>query len=210
MYSKKELKAFESKIIDLYEEGSLPFLMHFCGGNEDWLINFFKNNIREDDYVFSTHRSHYHYLLAGGSEDRLLQLIKDGDSMFIFDKTKNFFTSSLLAGNASIAAGVALALKLQGSDRKVWCFLGDGAEDEGNFYEAVCMVDGQDLPCTFIIEDNNRSVETTKRERKGNNCIIWPGCVVRYCYDPIYPHAGTNSKKHIKFKKECYGRFANI
>lgn len=197
--SKQQLIDFESNIGVLFEDGELPFLMHFCGGNEDQLIKIFEN-INEDDYVLSTHRTHYHYLLKGGSIVNLLQKIKDGDSMFIFDKRINFLSSSILAGNAGIAAGIALALKMKGSTQKVWCFIGDGAEDEGHLYEAVKFVQSTNLPCTFIIEDNDRSVESTKEDRHSTYTINWPECVIRYNYIAVYPHVGNGTKKWLKFK----------
>lgn len=195
----EELIKFENKIKEMFERGELPFLMHLCGGNEKQLIDIFAK-IKEGDYVFSTHRSHYHYLLKGGPEKKLLEKIKNGDSMFVFDKKLNFFTSSIVAGAACVAAGVALALKKKKSKKNVWCFVGDGAEDEGHFYEAVRYVDGWNLPCTFIIEDNDRSVNTPKKDRYGKSIMRWPKCVKRYEYKPVYPHAGSGCKFTIKFK----------
>ena len=63
------------------------------------------------------------------------------------------------------------------------------------------MVQGHDLPCTFIIEDNNRSVDSTLEERLPYQFRFrLPGCVIRNNYDPTYPHAGNGTKKHIVFK----------
>lgn len=191
---------FEKRIGRLWEEGVLPYLLHFCGGNENELIEIF-DEIGTDDYVVSSHRSHYHYLLKGGSRHDLEDIIKRGDSMFVFDRKLNFLSSSLLAGGASIAAGIAMALKLKGSKARVWCFVGDGAEDEGNFYEAVSFVEGFDLPCTFIIEDNDKSVETTKYQRRGKYVPQWGKCVRKYSYTPTYPHAGNGTNKKIRFLK---------
>lgn len=206
--SKNQLIEFENKIYNLFENGDLPYLIHLCGGNEDQLINIFKN-IKEGDRIFSSHRTHYHYLLSGGNPSILEQKILDGDSMFVFDRKLNFFSSSILAGTACIAAGVALAIKKQNINQHVWCFIGDGAEDEGHFYEAVRFVDGWNLPCTFIIEDNDRSVDTNKEQRRGKDNFIWPSCVIRYNYKPIYPHASTGSGKIVKFKKESIERYLN-
>ena len=196
---KEKLISFENKMMDLFENGELPFMMHFCGGNEDQLIDFFKN-IKKGDYVLSTHRSHYHYLLAGGSEEKLENEIRKGNSMFIFDRKLNFLTSSIVAGNVGIATGIALSLKLKKSTKKVWCFVGDGAEDEGHFYEAVRFVESMKLPCTFIIEDNDRSVAASKKQRGSNYIMNWPKCVIRYHYSSTFPHIGTGSRKWIKFK----------
>lgn len=201
MYSKNELIAFEKKVYDLFEKGDLPYLIHLCGGNEDQLIYLF-SKFNPDCWVFSTHRSHYHYLLKGGNEQVLLDKIKIGDSMFIFDKSRKFFTSSVLAGCAGIAVGTALALKLKGLDSQVICFLGDGAEDEGHFYEAVRFADGMDLNCLFIIEDNDRSVDTDKRQRGSHACFLNSRKILRYNYNPTYPHASTGSGKIVKFNSD--------
>lgn len=200
--SKKDLIDFEKGIADRFDNGELPYLVHLNGGNEDILIDIF-NYISEGDYVFSTHRSHYHYLLSGGSPDDLEKKILDGKSMFVFNRSLNFYSSSIVAATPSIAAGVARALKSKGSNKRVWCFIGDGAEDEGHFYEAVRYVDGWDLPCTFVIEDNDRSVSATKKERRGLSEFVWPKCVLYYSYVPEYPHSGSGNNKWLEFKKEA-------
>ncbi len=192
----KQLIEFEKEIADLFEAGKIPYPIHLSGSKngaqEKILIKIFKN-IKPEDYCFSTHRSHFHYLLKGGSLRKLKKMILDGKSICINDKNLNFFSSAIVAGTPAIAAGVALALKKKGSKRKVFCLMGDGCEDEGHFYEAVRYVDGHKLPCTFIIEDNNRSVETKKEVRYGSSEIKWPKCVVRYHYKPKYPHVGTGN-----------------
>ena len=199
--TKEELIKFEEGVYALFEAGDLPYLVHLCGGNEDQLIDIFAD-IKEGDYIYSSHRTHYHYLLAGGDAVALEDRIKRGDSMFVFDRKRNFLSYAILAGCAGMAAGTALSFQMQGKDQHVWCFIGDGAEDEGHFYEAVAFVSGWDLPCTFIIEDNDRQVDTTKKERRGKDTIIeWPSCVVRYNYTPTYPHASTGSGNMVKFKE---------
>jgi pyruvate dehydrogenase E1 component alpha subunit len=192
----KELIDFEKDIVKLWEAAKIPYPVHFSGGNEKQLIEIFKE-MKKGDYVLSTHRGHYHYLLAGGNPDKLKEIITRGDSMHIFDKGVNFLTSSIVAGMPAIAAGIARAIFDKKKDNKVWCFIGDGAEDEGHFYEAVRYVEGHNLPCKFIIEDNDRSVETPKEERYGKSEMIWPSCVKRYSYIPKYPHVGTG--KFVSF-----------
>jgi deoxyxylulose-5-phosphate synthase len=197
------LIAFEKHIAALYDAGDLPYLVHLAGGNEDQLIGIFKS-IRSDDYVISTHRNHYHYLLHGGSPEDLESKIRTGKSMFVFNRSLNFLSFSIVAAGPAIAAGIAWALKQKGSSKKVWCFIGDAGEDEGHFFEAVRYVDGWDLPCTFIIEDNDRSVSATVRERRGKALDFpWPDCVRRYHYVPTYPHAGSGTPGWLKFKREA-------
>jgi len=200
---KQQLIDFEGRMAKRFDDGEIPYLVHFSGGNEDQLLRIFRE-IRQEDYVFSSHRSHYHYLLAGGSPSRLENLIINGKSMFVFDRKLNFYASSIVSATPSIAAGVALALKKKNSDKNVYCFIGDGAEDEGHFYEAVRYVDGWKLPCIFIIEDNDRSVSASVEERHGTSYRIqWPSCVERYHYTPTYPHGGNGSGRWIQFKKEA-------
>jgi TPP-dependent pyruvate/acetoin dehydrogenase alpha subunit len=198
--TKQDLIDFEKEVAAHWEAGDLPYLIHLSGGNEDFLIDLFEE-VQDGDWIFSTHRNHHHALLSGVPRDELLRKIIAGNSMFVFDSKCNFFTSSILAGNCCIAAGVAYALKEKGSENWVYCFLGDGAEEQGHFYEAVMFVEGQDLPCMFIIEDNNRSVDTTIEERNPNKFRFeMPSCVIRNEYTATYPHAGNGTKKHIIFK----------
>lgn len=201
--SRQELIDFERRIAGKYDDGEIPYLTHLSGGNEDQLIEIFKE-INDGDYIFSTHRSHYHYLLAGGTKEDLESKILNGKSMFVFNKELNFFSLSIVAATPSIAAGVAWALKRKGSKRRVWCFVGDGAEDEGHFYEAVQYVIGWGLPCTFVIENNDRSVNATCKERRGNAKYNWhPYYVRKYDYNPTYSHGGSGSNKWLEFKKEA-------
>ena len=189
-WTPEELIAFEDRIGDLYLDNKLPFLFHLSGGNEAQLIEIFKD-IKEGDYVISNHRSHYHALLHGIPPEDIESYILNGRSMFIYDRKRNFFCSAIIGGTPAIAAGIAWALKKKGSKSKVWCFVGDGTEDNGHLYEAVRYVDGWDLPCTFVIENNDRSVESTNSERWGSKGDYeWNSpSVLKYKYTITYPHA---------------------
>lgn len=235
-HTKESLIAFESRVRAAWEAGELPTLLHLCGGNEDQLLNIFKE-IQPGDWVFSTHRNHYHALLAGIPEEQVFAAIMEGRSMFMFSKAHNFFTSAILAGTCGIAAGVAYDIRAtftrehpevirarrsrtkfmsppadEPREPRVWCFLGDGATEQGHFAEAVAFVAGHDLPCTFIIEDNDRQVDTRKADRRGPRAhdwahqITWPGCVRTYHYVSTYPHAGSGCKFQITFKPEAIER----
>lgn len=191
--TKEQLIAFEHKIQGLWAAGELPFLTHLCGGNEDQLIGIFKG-IAAGDWVFASHRCHYHALLVGIPPEVVEQKIREGKSMFIYDASRNFCVSAILGGTCAIAVGVAIALKEEGSPNRVWCFLGDGAEENGKLHEAAIYAEGHELPVTFIIEDNDRQVDTSRSERRGPAPVLGLeeifGCVRRYHYKPTYPHAG--------------------
>jgi TPP-dependent pyruvate/acetoin dehydrogenase alpha subunit len=205
MHIEESLKTFEKKVIALFEQGKARCPIHLCGGNEKQLLSIF-SNIKAEDYVFSTHRNHYHYLLKGGDEKALLDELMglptgvckgNARSMNICDPSINFYTSAIVGGNCAIAVGVGLALKKKESTAHIWCFLGDGAEDQGHFIEAARFSYARRLPLTFIIEDNDASVNSTKEDRWHNYPPIKFPNVLRYSYKREYPHVGIG--KHVTF-----------
>jgi hypothetical protein len=196
------LRSFVDKIAEHHDAGRLPFALHLPGGNEEQLIDIF-SNINEGDYVLSTHRNMYHALLHGLPPEEVEDKILNGRSMFMFDRERNFYVSAIIGGPVAIAVGIAWALKRKGSNQRVWCFLGDGTEDTGHFAEAVRYVNGFDLPCTFIIEDDCMAVEAPKERRWGTSeDLEWPSCVIRYHYTKSRPHIRTGNFADLKVMKE--------
>lgn len=208
-----EIIAAEEQVVQLWRDGEVNSLTHFCGSEdgeyEEWLCRFFMDNVRPNDFVFASHRCHYHFLLQHETclfkrdgdnwlpEEQLLHLVKHGKSMFLY--SSRFICSAIVAGTAGIAAGMALAFKQRGEDRRLFCFLGDGAEDQGSTAEAIWFVHERKLPCTFIIEDNDSSCGVSREQRRGSNADRpWPSCVVRIHYPPRYPHAGDGSRPSLK------------
>lgn len=217
---KQELIDFELKVKALWEEGKIKAPVHFCGGNEDQLIEIFKE-VNRADYVFSGHRNHYHCLLHGVPGDALLrEILGDpgatcggrGRSMGFIDSSHRVYCSAIVGGCVNIAVGTAWALARQlkqdplGVDehaarRHVWCFVGDGAVDGGHFWEALQYAQGWDLPITFVVEDNDRATCTSWVARSGpkafmGKCIAYgPGMykVRYYYYKPTYPHVGSGT-----------------
>jgi TPP-dependent pyruvate/acetoin dehydrogenase alpha subunit len=208
-----DLIAFENRIKAKWEAGDLPCLLHLCGGDEEQLIEVFQG-AKPGDWFFASHRNHYAALLAGIPEAQLEQMIDEGRSMFVYDRSRNFLSSAILAGTCGIAAGVALDIKLRGGPERVWCFLGDGAVEEGHFWESALFVEGHDLPCTFVVSDNGRQVDTDKT-RRGNpepldRMLDSLKCVRRYTYEPTWPHAGSGCKHKITFKPEAIQRMRRV
>lgn len=210
MWSADELRDFVQVLKERWERGEIKCPIHFPGGNEKELINIFKE-VKNGDYVFSTHRNMYHYLLAGGDHSRLLAEIqrrKDGvcggesGSMCTCDAERRFYSSAIVGGVCAIAVGVGWGIKERGGSEKVWCFIGDGALDQGHTYEAVRYAESWDLPVTFVIEDNDRSTCSSKLDRWGGNSIVEKGIigskkVLYYRYKATYPHVGSG--KYIAF-----------
>lgn len=204
--TKEELIRIESRVRYLWLEGQLPFLIHLAGGNEDELIHIF-SHIGPDDWVFASHRAHYHALLHGMPEEELIKQIMAGRSMSLC--WPKFVQSSIVAGTCSIAAGKAFSVHLRGSAGHVWCFLGDGASDEGSFIEAARWVDAMNLPCTFVMENNNSSCGVTREERHSSMDGLSFKCVWSYTYTPTYPHAGTVEKMQLRPERVAAARLAS-
>jgi pyruvate/2-oxoglutarate/acetoin dehydrogenase E1 component/TPP-dependent pyruvate/acetoin dehydrogenase alpha subunit len=78
-----------------------------------------------------------------------------GGSMHIADvENGNLGATGIVGGNIPVATGAALAQQMQGSDRVVLCFFGDGASQTGNFHEALNMAGLWQLPVVFVVENN--------------------------------------------------------
>ena len=185
--TKSELIKFEKDIVRLYLNKKIKSPVHLSGGNEDVLIKIFKN-IKQNDWVFSTHRSHYHALLKGVSKEWLKRQILKNRSININNKKRKFFTSAIVGGALPIALGVSLALKLKKSSNKVWLFLGDMAAETGIFQECAKYAGRNNLPIVFVVEDNGLSVNTPTRKVWGENKS--KPDIVKYTYKKVYPHQG--------------------
>lgn len=182
------IQRFEEEILNEYKQGKIKTPIHLSGGNEEQLKDIC-GYINKQDWIFSTWRSHYHWLLSGRSPKELKKQIIDGHSMSVFGD--RFFTSSIVGGIAPIAVGVAYSIKRRKSNDWVWCFIGDMASECGIVSESIRYAQGHDLPITFVIEDNGMSVDTNTKE-------VWGVCntskVTRYYYTRKYPHAGIGHK----------------
>ena len=193
--NKQGLNNFEEEIKNIFLEGKIRAPIHLSRGNEDELIDIFKE-IKPEDWVFSTHRNHYHALLHGIDKDWLKSEILAGRSMHINNKEHRFFTSSMVSGCLPIALGVAMAIKRNRANRHVWVFVGDMAAETGVFHECTKYAARHNLPITFIVEDNGLSTNTPTQQvwgiEKGEPHII------RYKYKRFFPH--INAGKWVIFK----------
>jgi TPP-dependent pyruvate/acetoin dehydrogenase alpha subunit len=226
MVSKSQLIRFEALIARLWEKGRINAPIHLSGGSEDAVIEVFKN-IKPTDYVFSTHRNHYHALLHGLSPRKILREIlgrEDGlckgraRSMCLIDHSRHFYSSAIVGGMCAPAVGVAWALKQKGQRVEcsieangdlvaltdsyydhVWCFIGDGCMDTGHFYEAYRYAVCQDLPITFVCENNDRSTCTSIKERWGSDesVLVRSNKLIEYRYEAQWPHVSTG--KYVQF-----------
>jgi len=186
--NKQELIGFEEDIKEAFLRGKIRAPVHLSRGNEDTLIEIFKE-IKPDDWVFATHRSHYHALLKGIPKEWLRNEILAGRSIHINSAKHKFFTSAIVGGCCPIALGLAMAIKRKGLRDKVWVFIGDMAAETGGFHECAKYAMGHNLPMTFVIEDNEFSVQTPTQEAWGKSTN--PIQICRYKYKNEFPHQGV-------------------
>jgi pyruvate dehydrogenase E1 component alpha subunit len=180
--------AFEEEIKQLFLDKRIRAPVHLSRGNEDALVKIFKK-IKPEDWVFSTHRSHYHALLKGIDPDWLKQEILEGRSIHIYNREHRFFSSAIVSGCLPIAVGVAMAIKRKGENRHVWCFTGDMGAETGIFHECTKYARRNDLPITFVVEDNQLSINTPTQ-------VVWgqsksKANIISYRYRRGVPHVGV-------------------
>ena len=182
---KQELIQFEEDIKNEFLAAKIRAPVHLSRGNEDQLIEIFKQ-IGKHDWVFSTHRSHYHALLHGIDKEWIKSEILEGRSIHLMNKEHRFFTSAIVGGNLPIALGMAIALKRKKSKNHVWVFSGDMAAEMGPFYECSKYAAKNNLPITFIIEDNGLSTNTPTQEVWGKSKT--GANIIKYQYERGFPH----------------------
>jgi 2-oxoisovalerate dehydrogenase E1 component len=169
-----EIRAFEDNIADLLSRAVLKGASHLYAGEEAVAVGAV-SALRNDDLITSTHRGHGHAHAHGdrhaktdeAKQEHLNKMMAEvlgksggyckgkGGSMHIADVTHgNLGATGIVGGNLPVAVGAALAQKIQGTNRVVVCFFGDGASNTGNFHESLNMASLWDLPIIFIVENN--------------------------------------------------------
>lgn len=186
-YTPEKLLEFSKEISDIYERGEIRAPIHLSDGSEEELIKFFKDQeITQDTWIFSQWRSHFHWLLSGRDPEELKTQILEGRSMHVYGH--KFITSSIVAGIAPIALGIAYALKKSRSKEKVYCFLGCMSMSTGLAQECIRYASGHNLPIVFVGEINGLSVRANTLDCWGRD----KGKVVyTYKYERKKPHAGN-------------------
>ena len=200
LLTKQELIDFEQDIAETFNSGLIKAPIHLYSGNEEQMIDIFKN-VDETDWVFCSWRSHYQCLLKGVPQDILKQDIIDGKSITLCYPEFKIYSSAIVTGNIPIATGAAFDIKRKAKHNHVWCFVGDMTSETGTFYENHKYAVNHDLPITYIVEDNGKSVcsdtlavwniEELSYSKKDIPKVIY------YKYETKYPHAGSG--KRIQF-----------
>ncbi len=138
---------------------------------------------KKKDYAVSTHRGHAHFLAKGGDLKKMIAEIYGkrtgtskgkGGSMHLIDLTVNFMGTSAIVGNSiPVGVGLALSSKIKNDNSISYVFFGDGATEEGVFYESLNFAAVKSLPVIFICENNFYSVYSSLKERQPYNRKIF-------------------------------------
>ena len=187
MLTKEDLIAFETEMCDTFCDGKIKAPVHLSDGNEESLIEIFKD-IKPTDWVFSAWRSHYHALLHGVDKEWLRQEIMDGRSITVNNPEHRFYSSAIVAGIAPIAIGAALGVKIRQEPDYVWLFVGDMTSRTGILHEVQQYANGHELPLHIVVEDNHISVQTPTRKVWGEGDWI---DMTEYEFESTYPHVGA-------------------
>ena len=172
-----KFRYIETLISKEYSRGFIRCPTHLSVGQEilpSLLVEFSDNS----DFAVSTHRSHYHYFSKGGSISAFFDELHglpsgcsggNGGSMHLIDESVGFMGSTAIVGNTiPIGVGLANSQKIAGSHNLTYVFLGDGATEEGVFYESLHYASLLSLPIIFLVENNNYSVYTNLGDRQAS------------------------------------------
>lgn len=189
--TRQELIAFETEIAELFNAAKIRAMIHLHDDDGiDELIKILKD-IRKQDWVLCSWRSHIQCLLKGVPADEVKQEILNGRSIALCFPDYRVLSSGIVGGILPIAVGIGMAIKRKEEDAKVYCFLGEMTSETGIAHESIKYAQNHNLPVKFIVEDNGKSVCTDTR-------AVWKQDVLTFEKDKQY------KVNYFKYKMEKY------
>lgn len=175
LVSAKKIREIEEKIVQIYPSDLIQSPLHLSIGQEAVAVGIC-SNLKVEDQVFTTYRSHAYYLAKGGNLNEFFSELMGrsngcckgkGGSMHLADSRVNFMgTSAIVASTIPHSVGSAYANKFLRKPSLVICVIGDGAADAGIFHESLNFASLNKLKIIFVVEDNDLAVHTKKSERQ--------------------------------------------
>lgn len=162
-------------INEKYKNGEFKIPIHLALGHEAIAVAVDLIMESEDQLVLSHRNIHYHLARIRSLKPQIDEYLlrKDGlakgqlGSMNLANEEKGIvYTSSILGNNLSVATGLALGKKVKSEEGIVIVVTGDGAIEEGSFYESLIFLKSHELPLLIIIENNEWSLATKINERR--------------------------------------------
>jgi len=178
--SMQRIRSVEEEISKRYSEEKMRCPTHLSIGQEA-VPAAFSQIASAKDFAVSSHRGHAHYLGKGGNLNSMIAEIYGkrsgcsngkGGSMHLIDLTVNFMGSTAIVGNSiPIGVGLGLSAKTKKTKQISFIFFGDGAVEEGVFFESINFAATKKLPTIFICENNLYSVYSplSVRQPKGRD-----------------------------------------
>ncbi len=175
------IRRVEEEIARIYPSDKIKSPVHLSIGQEAVSVAVCEALV-PGDIVFGTYRSHALYLAKGGDLRAMFAEMYGkvtgcargkGGSMHLVDIPAGFMGTSAVVGTTiANAVGYAYGLKLQSKPHIVASFFGDGAVDEGAFYESLNFAHLKQVPLIFICENNGYAIHTPQsaRQRDVNLC----------------------------------------
>lgn len=169
------IRKFETKAMNLFAEGSIPGFVHLYIG-EEAVATGVCANLRNDDYITSTHRGHGHIVAKGGDLKYMMAELYGketgyckgkGGSMHIADATKGILGANGIVGAGhNIAVGAGLSAQYRGTDQVCVCFFGDGSTNQGTFHESLNLASIWKLPVVFVCENNMYGISMSQEKHQ--------------------------------------------
>jgi len=169
------IRHFDEKSVELYRAQEIPGFLHPYVGEEATAVGVCAN-LRDDDYITSTHRGHGHLIAKGGHLDKMMAELYakttgyckgKGGSMHIADVSLGILGANGIVGaGIPIATGAALSAQMRKTDQVVVSFFGDGASNQGVFHESLNLASIWELPVVYVCENNQYGMGTPQEEHQ--------------------------------------------
>jgi TPP-dependent pyruvate/acetoin dehydrogenase alpha subunit len=169
-----KIRLVEEAVVREYPAQQIRTPVHLYVG-EEAIAAGVTIHLSDADYVVSNHRSHGHCLAKGLDLEAFFKELYGkrggcsngwGGSMHLCDMSKGIAgTSAIVAGGIPIGAGLALKQQYKNEKNVTVIYFGDGAVDEGVFWETVNFAGLKNLPVLFVMEDNGFASQTGSAQR---------------------------------------------
>ncbi|MEC9100871.1 MAG: pyruvate dehydrogenase (acetyl-transferring) E1 component subunit alpha [Pseudomonadota bacterium] len=163
------IRRFEEKAGQLYGMGLIGGFCHLYIGQEAVVVGM-QAAIDDKSSVVTSYRDHGHMLACGMDPNGVMAELTGrvggyskgkGGSMHMFSREKNFFGGhGIVAAQVPIGTGLAFAHKYRNEEAVCLTYLGDGAINQGQVYESFNMAALWQLPCIYVIENNQYGMGT--------------------------------------------------
>lgn len=170
----------EEAVIRHYPDDEMKTPMHMSMGQEAAVVGVCEA-LDPSDQIWTSYRTHAAFLTKTGDTDRFFAELygkvtgtasgKAG-SMHLSYPEKGFIAASaIVASTIAPAAGLAFANKYKRNGLISAVFFGDGAMDEGAFWESLNIASVMRLPVLMVCEDNGLAVHTNTDTRRGYKSV---------------------------------------